>query len=180
MRSGKTSRPKSIRGFVIQRGGVLMVPVPGKLGLCTRWVAAMVVLAFLLTGPLHAQSTGRILGSVHDQQDSAIAGARVTVTDTLRNISHSTVTDGTGDYLVGDLPPSTYKVSIESQGFNAFQATNILVEVGKDVRVDATLKAGDSSIVVNITEEIPLLDSTTSSLGGTLSNKEINDLPLNG
>src|SRR5580692_11953807 len=158
-----------------------MVPVPGKLGLCPRWVAPMVVLGFLLTGTANAQSvTGRILGSVHDQQDSAIAGARVTVTDTLRNISHSTVTDGAGDYLVGDLPPSTYKVTIEAPGFNAFQAPSIPVEVGKDLRVDATLKAGDSNIVITIMEDIPLLDSTSSSLGGTLSNKEINDLPLNG
>ena len=158
-----------------------MVPVPGKLGLCRSWIAAMVVLAFTLTGTLHAQSiTGRILGNVHDQQDSAISGARITVTDTLRNISHSTVTDDSGDYIVPDLPPSTYKVSIEAQGFNAFQAPGVPVEVGKDVRVDATMKAGDSNIVVTITGDIPLLDSTTSSLGGTLSNKEINDLPLNG
>ena len=52
--------------------------------------------------------------------------------------------------------------------------------MGKDIRVDATLKAGDSNVVVTITAEIPLLDSTNSSLGGTLSNTEINELPLNG
>src|SRR6202047_4976376 len=150
----------------------------------SRWLP----LAFLLIGAMtlgssgvHAQSaTGRILGSVHDQQDSAIAGARVTITDTLRNISHATVTDDAGDYVVADLQPSTYKVFVEAQGFNGFQAPGIPLEVGKDVRVDATLKAGDTNIVVTITEEIPLLDSTTSSLGGTLSNKEINELPLNG
>src|SRR4029077_9289075 len=163
------------------RGGVLMVSFPKKAGPCLGWIAAIVVLAFMDSGTLRAQSiTGRILGSVHDQQDSAISGARVTVTDILRNISHTTVTDDTGDYVVPDLPPSTYKVSVEAQGFNGFQAPGISVEVGKDVRVDATLKTGDSKIVVTITEDIPLLDSTTSSLGGTLSNKEINDLPLNG
>jgi len=53
-------------------------------------------------------------------------------------------------------------------------------EVAKMFAVDCTLKTGDSNIVVTIIEEIPLLDSTTSSLGGTLSNKEINDLRLNG
>src|SRR6202047_4859500 len=150
----------------------------------SRWLP----LAFLLIGAMtlgssgvHAQSaTGRILGSVHDQQDSAIAGARVTITDTLRNISHATVTDDAGDYVVADLQPSTYKVFVEAQGLNGFQAPGITLEVGKDMRVDATLKAGDSNVVVTITEEIPMLDSTTSSLGGTLSNEEINDLPLNG
>ena len=143
--------------------------------------ATVAALAVVLSGALHAQSTtGRILGSVHDQQESVISGARVTITDTLRNISHATVTDEAGDYVIADLQPSTYKILVEAQGFNAFQASSVPVEVGKDVRVDALLKTGDSNIVVTITAEIPMLDSTTSALGGTLSNKEINDLPLNG
>ena len=66
-----------------------------------------------------------------------------------------------GDYVVDDLQPSTYKVVVEAQGFNAFQAPSVPVEVGKDVRVDATLKTGDSNVVVTITAEIPMLDSTS-------------------
>jgi hypothetical protein len=148
-----------------------------------RWICF--VLAVLATtfavGTAQAQTiTGRILGSVRDQQDAAITGAKVTVTDTLRNSTRTTISDDVGDYVVADLPPSTYKVFVEAKGFNSFQADGILLEVSKDVRVDSTLKAGDSTVVVTITEEIPMLDTTTSSLGGTLSNKEINDLPLNG
>ena len=146
-----------------------------------RFVLTVVATTLLAAAPGHAQTTtGRILGSVHDRQDAAIAGATVTVTDTLRNISRTTVSDEAGDYVVADLAPSTYKVLVEAKGFNGFQTEGILLEVGKDVRVDCTLKTGDSNIVVTIIEDIPLLDSTTSSLGGTLSNKEINDLPLNG
>jgi hypothetical protein len=157
---------------------LLLFKTPGP---CLAFTAALLAVILFGAGATHSQSaTGRILGSVHDQQDSAIAGARVTVTDTLRNISHATVTDDAGDYVVADLTPSTYKIFVEAQGFNGFQAPGITVEVGKDIRVDATLKAGDSNIIVTITEEIPLLDSTSSSLGGTLSNKEINELPLNG
>src|SRR5277367_4502992 len=159
-----------------------MFPLLKKAGPRLRKIAVeFVAFAFVAATAVHAQSVnGRILGSVHDQQDSAVAGARVTVTDTLRNISHATVTDDAGDYVVDDLLPSTYKVVVEAQGFNGFQAQSVPVEVGKDVRVDATLKAGDSNVVVTITAEIPLLDTTSSSLGGTLSNKEINELPLNG
>src|SRR5271165_4248409 len=153
-----------------------------------RWprglVAALSIILFAITlysTGANAQSTsGRILGTVHDQQDAAVVGAKVTVTDTLRNIAHSAVSDENGEYLVGDLQPSLYKVNIEQRGFNGFEAKGILLEVGKDVRVDCVLKAGDSSIVVAVTEEIPLVDSTSYSEGGTLSNKEINDLPLNG
>src|SRR5271166_1183037 len=153
-----------------------------------RWpralVAALSIILCIVTlcsTKANAQSTsGRILGTVHDQQDAAVVGAKVTVTDTLRNIAHSAVSDENGEYLIGDLQPSLYKVNIEQRGFNGFEAKGILLEVGKDVRVDCVLKAGDSSIVVAVTEEIPLVDSTSYSEGGTLSNKEINDLPLNG
>lgn len=138
-------------------------------------------LLILPSQKLYAQSTsGRILGSVQDSQNAAIVGAKVTVTDTRRNLVRTTVTDDSGDYVAQDLPPSTYTILMEAKGFNSFQTAGVLVEVGKDVRIDATLKAGDSTEVITITEEIPLLDTTSSSLGGTLSNKEINDLPLNG
>ena len=157
---------------------LLLFKTPGP---CLAFTAALLAVILFGAGATHSQSaTGRILGSVHDQQDSAIAGARVTVTDTLRNISHTTVTDDAGDYMVPICRPAPTKSLVEAQGFNGFQAPGIPVEVGKDIRVDVTLKAGDSKIIVTITEDDSLLDSTTSSLGGTLSNKEINDLPLNG
>jgi hypothetical protein len=151
--------------------------------LATWGLSAICALLALVVLPIPASAqttTGRILGSVRDAQDAAVVGAKVTVTDTQRNTDRTTITDDVGDYLVTDLQPSTYQVFVEAKGFNGFQASGILLEVGKDVRVDAALKTGDTNVVVTITEEIPLLDTTTSSLGGTLSNKEINDLPLNG
>src|SRR6266404_5183988 len=144
-------------------------------------LAAIAALTMLACSSLRAQSTaGRIIGGVHDQQDAAVAAAKITVTDTLRNTSRTALTDESGDYVVADLQPSTYKVVIEANGFNSFQAPSVLLEVGKDVRIDATLNAGDSNVVVTIMGDVPMLDSTSSALGGTLSNKEINDLPLNG
>src|SRR6201987_1016764 len=144
------------------------------------WTLAL-CLGVALAAPIHAQTTtGRILGSVRDTQDAAIVGARVTVTDTLRGTSRVLTTDEVGDYVAADLQPSTYRVFIEAKGFNSFEGKDIHLEVAKDVRVDATLKAGDSTQVITIMEEIPMLDTTNSALGGTLSNKQINDLPLNG
>src|SRR5216683_5946683 len=166
--------------LVARRGESMLASLKSALELMTR-IAAIVALAVLATSSVRAQSTaGRIIGSVHDQQDAAVVGAKITVTDTLRNTSRTALSDDSADYVVADLQPSTYKVVIEAQGFNGFQAPSVLLEVGKDVRIDATLKAGDSEVVVTISEDFPMLDSTSSSLGGTLSNKEINDLPLNG
>src|SRR5277367_2792446 len=116
-------------------------------------ITSLVVLflSLLMVSPLDAQTTsGRILGSVRDQSNAAIVGAKVTVTDTLRNTVRTTVTDEDGDYVVADLQPSTYKVLIEAKGFNGFQADSVLIEVGKDFRVDSTLKTGDATLVVNV------------------------------
>ena len=71
-------------------------------------------------------------------------------------------------------------MQIEAKGFNSYQAASVLIEVGKDFRLDVNLKTGDSTLVITVDEAPALLDTTNSTLGGTMSNKEINDLPLNG
>jgi hypothetical protein len=148
---------------------------------CTRLVFAAVILVTVAGFSAHGQGiNGRILGTVQDQQGSAVVGATVTVTDASRGLVRTTVSDESGDYAFPDLPPSTYKIQVDQKGFNGFRTDGILLEVGKDVRVDCTLKTGDSNIVVTVSEDIPLVDSTSSSLGGTLSNQQINELPLNG
>lgn len=152
---------------------------------CSVWKLFLAVAAFVfflcVSLTVHSQTTtGRVLGSVHDSQDAAIVGAKVTVTDTLRGTTRVVSTDETGEYVAADLPPSTYKVFIEAKGFNSYAANEVLLEVGKDFRLDVKLKTGDSTQVITIMEDLPLLDTTNSMLGGTLSNKEINDLPLNG
>ena len=86
-----------------------MLSIFQKVTLCLLWVVSVLALVLVTSSALNAQSvTGRILGSVRDQQDSVIAGARVTVTDVLRNISRATVTDEAGDYVLDNLQPSDY------------------------------------------------------------------------
>ncbi len=68
----------------------------------------------------------------------------------------------------------------EFKGFKVFERKNILVEVGKDVRIDAVLSPGSTNETITITEEVPMVDTTSTTLGGTISNEIINDLPLNG
>jgi len=143
---------------------------------------ALVVLALsLMCAPALAQSTaGRVLGSVTDQSGASVAGATVIVTDTQRGTSRTLATDSSGDYVAPDLIPGTYKIHVQAKGFKSEERPNITIEVATDVRADFTLQAGNVSEVVTVTEEVPLLNTTSATLGGTLSNKEINDLPLSG
>jgi hypothetical protein len=144
-------------------------------------VLGIVCLVLAVSVPMFSQTTtGRILGTVRDQTGAFLPAATVTVTDMQRGITRTVKTDDSGGYVVPNLAPGTYMVRAESPGFKTVERPNIQVEVATDLSIDVSLPTGDVKETVVVNEEVPLLDTTTSTLGGTLSNKEINDLPLNG
>lgn len=147
-------------------------------------VATAAVLFFMvctISFPGLAQSTaGRVLGTISDPSGAAVAGANVVVTDVERGISRSLTTDSAGEYVAPDLVPGTYKIHVEAKGFKSVERPNVVIEVASDVRADFALQTGNVSEVITVTEDVALLNTTSATLGGTLSNKEINDLPLNG
>ena len=144
-------------------------------------VAVTAFFAIALGSPANPQgSTGRILGVVNDQSGGFVANAKVTITDVARGVSQNLTTDSDGAYAAINLLPGTYTVRAEYKGFKTFERKNVLLEVGKDVRVDAVLQPGSTNETIVITEEVPMVDTTSTTLGGTLSNEIINDLPLNG
>jgi len=145
-----------------------------------RVLAAISILFLLFPGAPAQTTAGRILGSISDQTGAAVVGAQVTITDVQHGTSRSLVTTQTGDYVAPDLPAGSFKVRAEAKGFKTIERVNIELEVGKDARIDLVLSPGLVSETLVIEEDAPLVDATSATLGGTLSNKEINDLPLNG
>src|SRR5215469_8095409 len=147
--------------------------------------AAVVILATLLSPsfdrPGNAQSnTGRILGKVTDQTGAAIAGASITITDVERGTTRALTTTQAGDYVASNLASGVYKVRVESKGFASGEQDGVHVSVATDAEIDFNLRAGQASETVVVTAQAPLIDTTSSALGGTLSNEEISNLPLNG
>src|SRR5467141_122664 len=123
---------------------------------------------------------GRILGTVTDQSGGVISGATVTVLDKDRGVSRTLTTDDAGAYNAPNLTPGNYTVRAESKGFKVFERLGIALDVGKEVRIDATLQPGDQNQTVTVTESVPLVETTNATLGGTLETADIADLPLNG
>jgi hypothetical protein len=145
-----------------------------------RLVVAMVVMG-VISLPVFAQGTaGRILGTITDQSGGVIAGANVTVTDVQRGISRTLVADQAGGYAAPSLLPGTYTVRGEAKGFKTVEHSGLSLEVGQDLRIDLTLQAGDQTQTITVTGEPPLVETTNATLGGTLSNETINDLPMMG
>jgi hypothetical protein len=144
-------------------------------------IAAVVLATFLFSVPASPQGVqGTIQGSVFDQSGGAIPGAMVTVTDVARGTSKVLTADSAGEYVAVDLTPGTYTVRGEAKGFQVVEHTNVSVEVGRNTRVDLVLQPGTQTQTITVTGEVPAVDATDATLGGTVSNQAINALPLNG
>jgi len=152
----------------------------GRATRALRLLFAVFTLLVLAVSALAQSTAGRILGTLNDQSGAAVAGATVVVTDAERGTSRTVTTDESGSYAVPDLPPGIYKIHVEAKGFKGVDRPNVQIEVASDIRADFALQPGNVTEILTITEEVPLLNTTSATLGGTLSNKEINDLPLSG
>jgi hypothetical protein len=144
--------------------------------------ATFLSLGLLLFAPASFSqgNEGRITGAITDQSGGAIAGATVTVVDVQRGLNRTLTTDDAGLYNAPNLLPGNYTVRAEAKGFKKIEQQNVTLQVGKEIRVDLTLQPGEVSQTITITEAPPLIETTNATLGGTLSNQTINDLPLNG
>src|SRR5437867_174968 len=143
------------------------------LGLCLS--------VFLISVPVFSQANmGRILGSITDSSGAVIGGARVTVTDVERGTSRVLTTDEAGAYNAPSLLPGTYLIRAELTGFKSIERPNVVLEVGRELKIDITLEPGAVSETVTVSEEVPMVETANAVLGGTLQPGTIADLPLNG
>jgi hypothetical protein len=145
---------------------------------------ARIILVFVLlaTVSLSAQTfRGTILGTVTDAQGAVVAGAKVTVKNVGTGLERTTDTSADGSYALPELPIGTYTVTVTQSGFQTFVTTGVAVDVATERRVDAAMKPGDVSTRVQVSADLlPLVETTSSELGGTLTTETIQNLPVNG
>jgi hypothetical protein len=147
----------------------------------TAYVVATAIAVLLVCVPALPQaSQGTIQGGVFDQTGGAIAGATVTVIDVARGVTRALTTDDAGQYVANSLTPGTYTVRAEAKGFQTVEHSGVLVEVGQNIRVDLVVQPGEQTQTVTVTGEVPAINATDATMGGTVSNDAINALPLNG
>ena len=138
-------------------------------------------LAILLAGPsLFSQTNmGRISGTVSDPAGVALRSTTVMISDAQHGATRVLVTEQSGAYVAPNLAPGLYSIRAEADGYKTVERS-IQLEVGQDVRIDFVLQPGEVSEKITVTETNPMLETVNDVLGGTLGNKQINSLPLNG
>jgi Carboxypeptidase regulatory-like domain len=142
-------------------------------------LTAAVLAAMLVTSAALAQApSGTILGGIKDSQGAVVPGATVTATNLGTQYSRSAVTDGAGEYALRLLPVGNYMVVVNLPGFKTYTQTGIVLEVGRNARVDATIELGAVSETVSVVGDSPLVDTASSSLSRMVGQNEVLNLPL--
>jgi hypothetical protein len=135
--------------------------------------------ALLVSTNVLAQTpTGTILGSVKDSQGGVVPGATVTATNTGTQFSRTVVTDDAGEYALRLLPVGNYQVAVTIPGFKNFTQSGIVLEVGRNARVDAIIELGAVSETVSVIGDSPLVDTASATLARTVGQNEVLNLPL--
>ncbi|MGE5057450.1 MAG: TonB-dependent receptor [Acidobacteriota bacterium] len=122
-------------------------------------------------------SNGQITGLITDSTGAAIEGATVSATNTATGVAYTGKTNNAGVYVLPQLIPGPYKVSLSKEGFATIERTEVTVRTGDRLSLDLTLKLATTKETVTVTESAPLLQSDQSSQSTVLDNKMITELP---
>jgi hypothetical protein len=141
----------------------------------------VLVFAALSVMPVLAQqTTGSISGTVTDTTGAVIPAVQVKLTSANTASTSTASTDRNGTYRFLLLPPGTYSIEVAQQGFKTLRRDGIIVEVNRSLGVPITLSVGAVTETVEVTAGTPLLDPSTSSVGTTVTNRSVSELPVLG
>jgi hypothetical protein len=145
-------------------------------------LSKILVVCLLFTGLTYAQgvgASGDIRGTVTDPSGAIVSGANVTVTDVAKGIKHNATTDSGGEFHVVGLLPATYSVSVAKSGFQPEVAKTVPVIIGQTATVNFQLKVSEVSETVEVTAEVPVVETERGSQSNVINQQYISDLPIN-
>ncbi|MCO6510335.1 MAG: TonB-dependent receptor [Aridibacter famidurans] len=147
-----------------------------------RVILLSVLLALASATLLAQQPTGSISGHVSDQTGAVIPGATITVTSAVRNFKRTVVSNANGYYVLSNLPPGDYEITVVAAGFKTEKsATNLSIIAGESKTLDPVMIVGDvGEQVINLIWEVPMIDSNDASIESAIESEEVENLPLNG
>ena len=142
-------------------------------------IASIALAAAICMGAAFAQgTTATISGNVTDSTGATIAGAKIVATNLGTNNPQTATSASDGSYSLLFLPIGDYKVEVTAPGFKKFERTGITLDVNRNARIDAALQVGAMTESVEVTGDAPIVETSVPGLGQTVTNTEIDNLPL--
>jgi hypothetical protein len=136
--------------------------------------AAMLLLAALTT----AQSTSQLNGSVTDPSGASVEGAKVTLTDSGTGLQRTTTSNASGLYQFLDVQPGTYRVDAMASGFAPYLASKVILVVKTPSTLNIKFQVAGTTTSVTVEGQAPLINRTDASLGNTIEENQIAQLPI--
>ena len=145
-------------------------------------IALLFALLLVCIAPAGAQTytEGSIAGTVFDSSGAQVANAAITIHNDGTNAEIHLTSDGSGFFKAPQLSAAVYTVTVSAAGFASFKEVNVIVEVGQTTEVSPRLATGSTSASVEVTGEAPILNYESPEISSVLSEKAVQDLPLNG
>jgi len=121
---------------------------------------------------------GSIRGRVTDAAASNVPSATVSVSNDATGFTRSAETNAEGIYVFPNLPLGSYTVKIGKEGFDTERHTNVVLDAGTEAVIDAQLKVGAVSSTIEVTAGAPIVETSRTNIGRTISHEEVDNLPL--
>ena len=137
-------------------------------------IAALAIAALPVLGQV---TSGNITGSVYDPAGATVANASVVVQNEATGVETATHSTSTGEYRFENLPVGKYTVSVDFSGFTKSQVRGLEVQLNATVTANVTLKLGQTTTSVEVSEAAAAIDTTTAQVQTTFESKQMTDLP---
>ena len=145
-----------------------------------RFLSLGALILLLSAAVAFAQATADLAGRVTDESGAVLPGVTVTATQTDTGFTRSVVTDGTGAYLMPNLPTGPYRLEVSLQGFRTYVQTGIVLQVGATPTINAALGVGNLEETVAVEAAAPLVDVRSAGISEVVEQERILELPLQG
>ncbi|PYV40175.1 MAG: hypothetical protein DMG09_07390 [Acidobacteria bacterium] len=147
--------------------------------LLTCFSLGAVLLGLVLAPCLRGQATfGNLIGTVTDPAGAVVVGTKITITSAERGTVQSTTSNDSGNYIQTHLDPGKYTVEFEMQGFQRLVRKEVEISIDRSTRLDVQLVVGEITQQISVTGAAPALVTDRAEVGVTLSQKQVEDLPI--
>jgi hypothetical protein len=140
----------------------------------------VLVVAFASAASVAQDATGRIFGTVYDQQSAVVPDARVTVTNTATQDTRTAASGKDGSFQLLALPIGTYKVTAEHAGFRTVISQEQKLQINQALRIDFKMEVGAETQTVDVGAEAAPVETVNPTLGQSITGRALTNMPLNG